>query len=217
MKNTMLWYSGNMTQVWVYSLASVGLISLISLIGVFALGINEARLKGILSYLISFSAGALLGDAFLHIIPEATEQGGIFNTSSYLLVGIIIFFLLERFFRWHHSHTSHEESIHTEVYLTIFGDVLHNFIDGVAIAASFLVSFELGLATTLAVILHEIPQEVGQFGILVHGGWSPRKALLYNFLSALRAVAGALAVLLFANNFDGFNNVLLVFGAAGFF
>jgi zinc and cadmium transporter len=205
-----------MTQIWIYSLLSVMVVSGISLVGIITLGIKYDRLQKILSYLVSFSAGALLGDVFVHILPEIMEGENALSTSVYILVGIILFFILERFLLWHHSHTSHKESIHSIVYLTIFGDALHNFLDGIAIAASFVISIPLGIATTVAVVLHEIPQEIGQFAILVHGGWSRKKALLYNFVSALTAILGAVAALLFSRSFENLSGVLVAFGAASF-
>lgn len=205
-----------MNEAWLYSLVGVVIVSAISLIGIVALGINQRYLQRILSYLVSFSAGALLGDVFIHILPEIMEGEAIQSTSIYILVGIVAFFILERFLHWHHSHTSHDESVHSVVYLTIFGDALHNFLDGMAIAASFLVSIPVGIATTVAVILHEIPQEIGQFAILIHGGWSRKKALAYNFLSALTAILGAVAVLVFAQSLQGEPTVLVALGAASF-
>jgi len=205
-----------MTEIWLYTLASVAVVSVISLIGIFTLGINQARLEKILIYLISFSAGALLGDVFIHILPELMEEGNGVQIGFYVLLGILIFFVLERVFLLHHSHNSHKEEVHSMVYLSIIGDALHNFLDGVAIAASFLISIPVGIATATAVVFHEIPQEMGQFAILVHGGWSKKKALLYNFASALTAIAGAVSVLLFAEQFSEAPALLLSFGAASF-
>lgn len=205
-----------MTQIWLYSLSSVVVVSLISLIGIFTLGIKQDRLQRILFYLVSFSAGALLGDVFIHILPEIMGGEAALQNGIYVLAGIMIFFVLERVLMWHHSHTSHKESIHSVAYLTIIGDALHNFLDGIAIAASFLVSIPVGIATATAVIFHEIPQEIGQFAILIHGGWSRKKALLYNFFSALTAVAGAVLVLIFSQTFEEAPTILLGFGAASF-
>lgn len=205
-----------MTDTWLYTLGSVLVVSLVSLIGVLALAVRPERLERMLLYLVSFSAGALLGDVFIHILPEIMEGEGAVRSGAYVLAGIILFFVLERMLRWHHSHGSHDEGVHAVVHLTILGDALHNFLDGVAIAAAFLISVPVGIATAVAVIFHEIPQEIGQFAILVHGGWSQKKALLYNFVSALTAVAGALLVLLFAHSFDEAPTVLLGLGAASF-
>ena len=205
-----------MTDVWLYTLASVAVVSLISLIGVATLGIAQVRMQRILFYLISFSAGALLGDVFIHILPEIMGGEAALTSGVYVLAGIMLFFVLERGLLWHHSHRSHKEEVHTMVYLTIIGDALHNFLDGVAIAAAFLVSIPIGVATATAVIFHEIPQEIGQFAILVHGGWSRTKALLYNFFSALTAIVGALLVLIVSQSFIEAPTILLGLGAASF-
>lgn len=205
-----------MIEVWIYTLISVTVVSLISLIGVFTLGIKQERLQRILFYLVSFSVGALLGDVFIHILPEIMEGEAALQNGVYVLLGIMIFFVLERFLMWHQSHTSHGEEVHSMVYLTIIGDALHNFLDGIAVAASFLVSIPVGIATATAVIFHEIPQEIGQFAVLIHGGWSRGKALLYNFFSALSAIAGALLVLIFSQSFEEAPTILLGFGAASF-
>lgn len=205
-----------MIQVWFYTLASVGVVSLISLIGVFALGIRQDLLERILLYLVSFSAGALLGDVFIHILPEIMAGEAARQTGWYILFGIMLFFVLERVLIWHHSHSSHREEVHAVVHLTILGDALHNFLDGVAIAAAFIVSVPVGVATATAVVFHEIPQEIGQFAILVHGGWSRGKALFYNFCSALTAIIGASLVLLFSERITGASTALLGIGAASF-
>ncbi len=205
-----------MAEVWIYTLASVSAISAVSLIGIFALGVNQERLQRILFYLVSFSAGALLGDAFIHLLPEIMAGEEAVRSGSYVLAGIMLFFVLERVLRWHHAHGPHKEEIHSMVYLTIIGDALHNFLDGVIIAASFLVSIPVGIATTSAVLFHEIPQEIGQYAILVHGGWSQKKALFYNFFSSLTAIVGALLVLIFAQSFNEAPALLLGIGAASF-
>ena len=205
-----------MTDVWIYTLGSVIVVSLISLLGVFSLGVKPERLERALLYLVRFSAGALLGDVFIHILPEIMAGEAAVRSGAYVLAGVILFFVLERVLLWHHSHHSHKEEVHSVVYLTIVGDALHNFLDGVAIAAAFLISVPIGVATAVAVIFHEIPQEIGQFAILVHGGWSRKKALLYNFFSALTAIAGALLVLLFSQTFTEAPAVLLGLGAASF-
>lgn len=205
-----------MVPVWLYTLASVGVISLVSLVGIFTLGFNQERLGRTLFYFVSFSAGALLGDVFLHILPEIMQGDSAGAVGAYVLLGIVAFFILERALVWHHSHGEHSEEVHAMVYLTTVGDALHNFLDGIAIAAGFLVSIPVGIATATAVVFHEIPQEIGQYAILLHGGWSRAKALCYNFLSALAAVAGALAVLLFFQNTEHVPAILLGFSAASF-
>lgn len=191
-------------------------VSSVSLIGIFTLAINQDRLKAWLLSLVSFSAGALLGDVFLHILPEMAKDGLAVASSIYILLGVIIFFVLERFIFWHHSHSEHEEQIHSYTYLSLISDGLHNLIDGMIIAAAFLANTTLGMATTLAVIFHEIPQEIGNYAILIHGGFSKTKALFYNFISALTAFVGALMVLIIFNNLDGVPKPLLAVSAASF-
>lgn len=204
-----------MTVVWIYTLASVLIVSCISLIGIVSLGMSQERLSRALFFLISFSAGALLGDVFIHVLPEIMQGDSLVSSGS-ILFGILAFFILERVLVWHHSHSSHQEEVHGMVYLTVIGDALHNFLDGVAIAAAFLVSIPVGIATATAVIFHEIPQEIGQFAILVHGGWSRMKALFYNFFSALTSVVGALLALIFSEQFSEAPTILLGIGAASF-
>jgi len=171
-------------------LASVALVSLIAFTGLLFISLKEAFLKRILMILVSFASGSLIGGAFIHLLPEALEQSGP-NVFYYVVAGIMLFFIMEKFLYWRHCHNG-TCSVHTFAFLNLIGDGIHNFIDGMIIASSYLHSHDLGVATTLAVIFHEIPQEIGDFGVLVYGGLSKRKALTYNFLSALTAIAGAL-------------------------
>ncbi|MDD4954396.1 MAG: ZIP family metal transporter, partial [Candidatus Omnitrophica bacterium] len=198
-----------------YILISTFLVSLISLVGIFALSIKDEILHKLLFGLIGFSAGALIGGAFLHILPEALERSQSISVFYYLILGIVLFFLMERYLHWRHCH---EESceIHAFTYLNLVGDGFHNFIDGMVIAASYLISLKLGVVTTLAVILHEIPQELGDFGVLVYGGFGKRKALLFNFLSALTAILGAVVGYFISGFAGGFSNFILPLTAGGF-
>ncbi len=202
--------------IWLYTILSVLLVSLISLIGIVTLAISNEKLKTWLLSLVSFSAGALLGDVFIHILPEISENGWDNSVGLWLLLGIIIFFILEKFVFWHHSHSEHNEEVHSYTYLSLISDGMHNLIDGMIIASAYLTNTTLGFATTLAVIFHEIPQELGNFAILVHGGFSRTKALLYNFLSALTAIVGALIVLIFFKNSIAYLSPLLAISAASF-
>ncbi|HCP08502.1 MAG TPA: ZIP family metal transporter, partial [Candidatus Moranbacteria bacterium] len=206
--------------IWIYTLVSVIIVSLISLVGLFALSIRHEKLDKILIYLVSLSAGTLLGDAFIHLIPEAYENGPeVFNVSLYILCGILVFFVMEKFLHWRHCHEAHCEA-HDEPkpfsLMILTGDTLHNFIDGVVIAASYLVSIPVGIATTIAVIFHEIPQEIGDFGSLVYGGFSKMKALLFNFGTALTAVIGAIIVLALNSETEKLTGFLIPFAAGGF-
>lgn len=196
-------------------LASVFIVSIISLIGIFSLVLREALLKRILFILIAFAAGALLGVAFMDLIPEAMEKSPGANVFGYVLFGILSFFVLERFIFWRHCHDG-KCDVHTFSYLNLIGDGIHNFIDGMVIAAAFLTDFALGIVTTLAIILHEIPQEIGDFGILIYGGFSKFKALLYNFLSSLTAFIGAISTYFFYSYIENSITVLLALAAGGF-
>ena len=206
-----------MNDVWLYSLISVVIVSLVSLIGVWTLSIKTERLKAILIYLLAFSAGALFGDAFIHIFPEIGKNGFSIYSSLFVLSGIGLFFVIEKFIHWQHCHMPiTEEHAHPFAYMNLIGDGLHNFIDGSIIAASFLVNIPLGIATTLAVILHEIPQEIGDFGVLLHGGFSKEKALGLNFLTALTAIIGAVITLIVGRFFANVSLFLLPIAAGGF-
>lgn len=186
-----------MVTVWAYTLISVLIISLISLIGIATLSIAANLMKKMLLVLVAFAAGALIGDVFLHLLPELVEQQGFSLTISLSIIGgMLTFFILEKFIHWHHCHHAGPGAhAHPFAIINLVGDALHNFIDGIIIAVSFLVSIPVGIATTVAVMFHEIPQEIGDFAVLLHGGFSKSKALLYNFLTALAAIVGAVFAL----------------------
>jgi zinc and cadmium transporter len=204
--------------VWFYTLASVILVSLFSFIGIFTLSIKTEKLKRFLIYFISFAAGALFGDVFLHLLPEFVEEHTFgFQTSLSILGGLLIFFVLEKVIYWRHCHMPNDRNhVHPFAYLNLVGDGLHNFIDGIIIAASYIVSIPIGIASTIAVVLHEIPQEIGDFGILIHGGFSKWKALMLNFITALTAFLGAVLTLWLAYFIDGLQFFLIPFAAGGF-
>lgn len=201
-----------------YTLASVVLISLISFVGAVTLVLNKTLLHKSIFILVSLAVGALLGDVFIHIIPEAYEAiGNPTFVSLAIIAGIIMFFILEKALHWHHHTAEHaEEHEHPIGRLLLVSDGVHNFIDGLIIAAGYMVSIEVGIATTIAVILHEIPQEIGNFGVLLHAGYSKTKALWFNFLSALTAIAGAGVALLLGNITEQFAMWLLPVAAGGF-
>ena len=202
--------------VWIYTLVSIFLVSIVSLVGVIVLYFSEKKLNKILIYLISLAAGTLLGGAFLHLIPESMELLGN-ETFSYVLVGFLSFFILEKLIHWRHCHEiACDDHPHAFSYVILAGDAVHNFIDGVVIAASFLVSVPLGISTTIAVIFHEIPQEIGDFGSLVYAGFSKLKALLFNFISALTAFLGAILVLVAGESFIEVSKYMIPIAAGGF-
>lgn len=206
-----------MLSVWAYSLFSVILVSLISLLGIFTLSLKPGFLNRIISLLVAFSVGALLGDAFIHLIPEAYKNIRQPAASLLVLSGIFLFFGLENFLRWRHCHATESSGRpHPVAALNLIGDAVHNFMDGLIIGASYLVSLPVGIATTVAVILHEIPQEISDFVILVHSGMRPPRALFFNFICALFAVIGAVLSLLIGPVLIGFADVVLPITAGGF-
>lgn len=207
------------SQIWLYVALSVFIVSIISFIGIFTLGIKAKKLKTALIYIISFSAGTLLGDAFIHLLPETAEEFGLTPLISvYILGGITLFFVLEKFIHWQHCHSNLTETnhVHPFAYTNLVGDAVHNFLDGIIIAASYLASVPAGIATTIAVALHEIPQEIGDFGVLLHGGFSKTKALSLNFISALFAVLGAILTLLLTSSISNLEYILVPIAIGGF-
>jgi len=204
--------------VWVYTFISVGIVSAISLVGVFFLSMREERLRRILHWLVSFAVGALFGDAFIHLLPESFEAAGPGITVPLLAIsGILLFFVLEKFMLWRHCHVpTSAHHPHPVVAMNLIGDGIHNLLDGMIIGAGYQVSPALGLSTTLAIILHEIPQEIGDYGVLVHGGLSPQKALRFNFLSALISLVGAFLSLAVGFHSESFSFFVLPMTAGGF-
>ena len=195
-------------------LASVTTVSLIAFIGIVFIGLKENVLKRILMALVSFASGTLLGGALLHLLPEASTNLDATTISYYVILGIVSFFALEKFLYWRHCHEE-ECPVHMFVYLNLVGDGIHNFIDGMVIAATFMLRFDLGITTTLAVIFHEIPQEIGDFGVLIYGGFSKNRALVYNFISAITAILGATTTY-FLTYVQSVETLLVPFAAGGF-
>jgi zinc and cadmium transporter len=195
-----------------YIFGSVILVSFISLIGIVTLSLSRSILNKCVSFLVALAIGALLGDALIHLIPEALEEAENPNIIPLLVIGgFLLFFLLERYFHWHHgTHGVDEHSKECDINdpnchpvkvgilgkLILVSDAAHNLIDGMVIAASYFISIEVGIATTTAIILHEIPQEIADFGVLIHAGYTRSRALFLNFISALFAVLGAVITIL---------------------
>ncbi|MDP2664046.1 MAG: ZIP family metal transporter, partial [bacterium] len=190
-------------------------------VGALTLFLKRELLDRILLVLVAFSAGALIGGAFLHLIPEAIQKVGLEETAIlkvflYLILGFCVFFILEQFIRWHQHSTRGHQEIRPFSYLILLSDGVHNFIDGLVIAASFVVAFPVGVAAALAVAFHEIPQEIGDFGIMVYGGIKRGKALFFNFLSAIFAVIGGIIGFFLAERIGGSVVFLLPFAAGNF-
>lgn len=178
---------------FLYMLVSVTVVSLLSLIGISLLALSHQAFHRIVFVLVALAVGALFGDSFLHLIPEAFADPAWRTVSSLcVLLGILLFFALENFLQWRHQHSDETHAIEPYGYLNILADIAHNLIDGLIIGASYRVGVKMGLATTLAVVLHELPHEFSNFGILVRSGFSRWRALFLNFLTALAALAGGL-------------------------
>ncbi|MCR4330710.1 MAG: ZIP family metal transporter [Patescibacteria group bacterium] len=221
-----------MSIVYLYTFASVFIISIISLVGIVTLSMKERLLHKVLFVLVSVATGALFGDALIHLIPESfKESNNAVSVSLFILLGIVSFFVLEKFLRWKHVHTVENgvgEEIHAEAlahenapiaplgHLVLVSDGVHNFIDGVIIGSSYLISIEVGIATTIAIVLHEIPQEISDFGVLLHAGFSKNKAIFMNFLSALTAIVGAGMALFIGSSIDSLLPMIAAFAAGSF-
>lgn len=201
------------------TLISVFVISIVSLVGIFFIHFRRSNIQKLLFVLVSFAVGTLLGDVFFHLFPEIyTETQSPLFTGIYVLGGIFLFFCLEHFLHWHHYHNGILEghAAHPSAYTNIAADALHNFVDGLIIGASFLMSLPLGIATTLTIIFHEIPQELGDFSILINAGFSKAKALAFNFFSATFAIFGGLIAVLVGPSSESFAPALVAITAGGF-
>ncbi|HUO58802.1 MAG TPA: ZIP family metal transporter [bacterium] len=203
--------------VW-QSLGSVGFVSSLSFLGAFSLLMGESLLQRSLLVLVSLGVGGLLGDAFLHLLPESygNKANHELTISLLVLAGILLFFIQEKILKWDHLKSDSGSQIHPVGYMNLVATGMHNFVDGVLIGASFLAGTRIGIATTMAVAMHEIPHEISDFGVLVHAGFSPKKALILNFLSALTAIVGTAAALWVGAMAVNFVATMLPFAAGGF-
>jgi len=204
----------------VFIILATIIVSLISFVGIITLTLKGKILNTILFVLIGLSAGTLMGGAFLHLLPEAVESSEEFNVPLldvflFVLVGFILFFVIEKVLHWRHCHKG-ECDVHTFHYMNLVGDSIHNFIDGLIMAASFVVSIPLGITTTIAIATHEIPQEIGDFGVLLYGGFSKKRAIMLNFVVALTAVLGGIVGYFVSNLIENIVVFILPFAAGGF-
>ncbi len=213
-----------MVSIWVYVIISVLFVSFVAIIGILPFLIRKRPSQKALLLLVSLSAGTLFGGAFFHLLPEGIALGGLnIGTMVYVMVGLLTLFVVEKFVHWRHSH-EHPDMEHKHAHghayhlapMNIIGDGVHNFIDGLAIAGTYLVSIPLGIVATISVILHEVPQEIADFGVLLYSGMSRKKALLFNFLSAVTAIAGAVVGLILGSRVAGFTEFVLPFAAGNF-
>ncbi len=187
-----------------------------SLLGI-VIFLKQKTLNRILFFLVSFAAGTLLGVALLDLLPGIIEEGFAEIMPIFIIAGILSFFVLEKFLHWHHHHTGEKHrEVHAFTYLNIVGDGIHNFLDGAIIAVSYMTNISVGIATTMAVIAHEIPQEIADFSLLIYGGFSKTKALVYNFLTALTAVLGALVTYFYSTRIENSHSYIAAFTIGGF-
>ena len=213
-----------MASVEITILFATIIVSLFSLVGILALSLRDETLHKILFFLIAFSAGTILGAALFELLPEAVEhiQGSV--VFVYVAGGFVAFYFLERFIYWYHGHGHHsdlseqgaEQYTKGFAYLNVIGDGIHNFLDGMIIAVSFNVDFSVGLATTIAVIFHELPQEIGDYGILIYAGFNKVRALLLNFVAALSVVVGGVFAIFFLEMVETLSGTLIAFSAGAF-
>lgn len=201
-----------------WTLVATVAISLTAWVGVLTLFLREDLLDRLLLVLVALAAGSLIGGAFLHLLPRAVAEWPDDDTLPLFLsaiVGFCLFYVLEGFLRWHHHHATRHE--HTPVsYLVLLSDAIHNFVDGLVVAAAFLVGVPTGVVTALAVALHEIPQEIGDFGILVYGGFEPRRALVLNYLTQATVVLGGVVGVVVGSRLADLPTLLLPFAAGNF-
>jgi len=167
-------------------------------------------------FMVAFAVGALLAAAFLDLLPEALQTGETGLVFLGVLSGILVFFFIEKFLIWHHHHTYGEKEVHPVSTLVMIGDTIHNFIDGVILAATFLVSPQIGITAFIAVIMHEIPQEMSDFSIMLGAGMKRSRIILFNVVSALFSVVGALVAYFFLSAYEGMAMILVAFAAGGF-
>ncbi|MFI3136435.1 MAG: ZIP family metal transporter [Methylococcaceae bacterium] len=197
------------------------LVSLSSLSGLFALWMQPEKLMRVVPYLVSLAVGVLLGDAFIHLIPDAVaRQGSVATVCLWTLIGVFLFFVLEKVVRWRHDHrldfASQTDDVRPMAKMNLVGDAIHNLVDGILIGGSFLIDPSIGLTTTFAIIVHEIPQEIGDVGALVYGGFPPKTAILYNFYCSLSVIIGTVFTLLLSKLAEASLVFLLPIAAGGF-
>lgn len=196
-------------------MAATAFVSALSLVGILFLSLKERLLQKATLLLVALSAGTLIGGAFLHLLPESLERSGSEKAFSFLLAGFVLFLAMEKLFSWRHCHKANCPQ-HSFGYANLIGDGLHNFIDGLVIAASFSAGTSIGIAATIAIVLHELPQEIGDFGVLLYSGFKKSKALALNFASAAIALLGGAVGFFLSERIEGSVQFLLPLAAGGF-
>jgi len=199
-----------------WALGATILVSLISFIGIIGLLFKDKLLHKTLLLLVGFSAGTLIGGAFIHLIPQAAEEISLGQVSFYVLIGFSAFFLIERSLHWHHCHKHGKCPDTLLTHMSLIGDGVHNLIDGLIIGASFVISVPLGIITSLAIVAHETPQEISDLGVLLHGGFSKWEAIKANIMVATAAIVGAFIGVFLSSVTENFLQFIIPFAAGGF-
>lgn len=205
-----------MNKIWIYTLLSILFVSLIAFAGIIFFVLKFKVFKKIQSLLISFAIGTLLGGAFLHLIPESFEHNDGKLPSLMVILSIVVFFILEKYLHILRHYHPHKNDIKSFGPLNLLADGMHNFLDGILIAAAYKIDIHTGIIATAVVLAHELPQEIGDFAVLIQAGFSKKKALVFNFISALSAFAGGLLILLFPGSGEEFSHYILPLAAGGF-
>lgn len=195
---------------------STFIVSLGSLIGIFTISINHKILRHLLLPMVALSAGTLLAGAFIHLLPESILTLGSRTPLLITLFSFIGFFIIEKVLRWRHCHDEDHYNKHTTGYMNLLGDTFHNILDGAVIAGAFMTSFNLGVITTLAILMHELPQEIGDFGVLLHSGFTRSRALFLNLLVGLSSVLGGIIGYYATEQVANLTPYLLAVAAGGF-
>ena len=190
------------------------LMSAIAMVGGLTTVLQPATLERLLLPMVALAAGTLLGSAFFHMIPEGMKSLDPLAAAAWLMCGFCAFLALEQFLHWHHTHRPPAEVRRPVTYLILIGDAVHNFLGGLGIASTFLLDPRAGSIAWVAGAAHEVPQELGDFAVLVHGGWPRRQALLWNLVSALTFPVGAMVAYVASRHFEVAG--LVLFGAGNF-
>jgi len=204
-----------------YAIISVLIVSIIAIIFAIPFFFKKKVSRKTLLFLLSMSVGVLLASVFMNFLPEIVEHHYSINVAIYILLGFLVMFVLEKFVHHHHSKKCEDgECGHGHAYnlapINLVGDGVHNFLDGLVIAGAYAVDVTVGITATISIIFHEIPQEIADFGVLLYAGWSKKKALIFNALSALTAIIGTVIGLLLIGKLHGFTDFILPFAAGNF-
>lgn len=211
-----------MLQSTLYTVIATILVSLSSFIGIFTISLNPKTLHKMLTILVAYSAGTILGAALFDLLPEAVKLVDEALVYPIIAFGFVCFLLLERTIYWYHGHghghefKDKEDDIKGFAYLNLLGDFVHNFIDGMIIAASFANSVTVGVSAAIAVVFHELPQEMGDYGILVYAGMERRRALILNFLASVSVVVGGVFGAFFIGAVENLEGYMVAFSAGAF-